>query len=571
MSGSNTAGIAGVDDYRGNEPRRTARFDKHDLICGGALLLIWLAIWIPRLHGPIDLRWDASTYYVLGTALAEGKGYRLLNEPGEIESVQYPPLLPLIVAAHQWILGSSDYVKVGSALRITYFVLSGAYLLAAYTLARKLLSPLYALLVAGLIALSFYSFLHPSDTLFTELPFALVSVLFLLCHQSGYRPLASIATGFLGAAGYLLRTAGVAVLLAWIAESLIRRRFGQAAIRAGVSAIPVLLWQAHIWRVTTSEEYHHPSYPYQRASYYYSNVTYGENSKLADTARPELGRISSRQVVRRIANNLTACPLSLAESALVDHRFGIPGHWRKSSYALTACLVLAGLTTLAGAIIVAATPQWFLSLYFAVMTGIIALTPWQDQFWRYFAPLAPLTLIFLILALLRMRHWLGRQSVNWGQILGVAATASIMVGMVLVQLIVAISFLRDLLPVSYYDANGREHRLRLLTYGSPFHSTDPAFEWIRRHAPADAIVATAVPHFAYLRSGHKAVLPPFEPDPVVASRLLDQVPVNYLVLDELGGPHISERYAVPVVEQRPNDWRLVFISPDGKTRVYQRL
>ena len=74
---------------------------RQDLICGAALLLIWLAVSIPRLNGPIDLRWDAGTYYVLGTALAEGKGYRLLNEPGEIEAVQYPPLLPLIVAAHQ--------------------------------------------------------------------------------------------------------------------------------------------------------------------------------------------------------------------------------------------------------------------------------------------------------------------------------------------------------------------------------------------------------------------------------------------------------------------------------------
>src|SRR5438132_8726577 len=70
---------------------------------GIALLLsaLVVATWLPRMHGPIDLRWDGSVYYVLGTALAEGKGYRLLNEPGEIEAVQYPPLLPAIIAAHQ--------------------------------------------------------------------------------------------------------------------------------------------------------------------------------------------------------------------------------------------------------------------------------------------------------------------------------------------------------------------------------------------------------------------------------------------------------------------------------------
>jgi hypothetical protein len=96
----------------------------------GVLLLLWLAVWISRLEGPIDFRWDASTYYVLGTSLAEDKGYRLLNEPGQIKAVQYPPVVPLIVAATQRAMGTSDYFEVGSRLRLLYFVLSGIYLLA---------------------------------------------------------------------------------------------------------------------------------------------------------------------------------------------------------------------------------------------------------------------------------------------------------------------------------------------------------------------------------------------------------------------------------------------------------
>jgi hypothetical protein len=66
-----------------------ARGRRRDFFCCTLLLLVWLAVWIPRLTGPINLRWDASAYYILGTALAEGKGYRLLNEPGEIHAVQY--------------------------------------------------------------------------------------------------------------------------------------------------------------------------------------------------------------------------------------------------------------------------------------------------------------------------------------------------------------------------------------------------------------------------------------------------------------------------------------------------
>jgi hypothetical protein len=59
------------------------------------VLLATAAHWLPRLSGPLDLRYDAGVYYILGTSLAHGDGYRLLNEPGEIQGIQYPPLLPL--------------------------------------------------------------------------------------------------------------------------------------------------------------------------------------------------------------------------------------------------------------------------------------------------------------------------------------------------------------------------------------------------------------------------------------------------------------------------------------------
>src|SRR4051795_7653121 len=98
-----------------------------EFLCLAGLLGLWLAVCLPRSEGPIDLRWDASTYYVLGTALAEGKGYRLLNEPGEIHAVQYPPLLPLIIAAHEHVLGTTNYFEVGSALRRSYFLFSGLF------------------------------------------------------------------------------------------------------------------------------------------------------------------------------------------------------------------------------------------------------------------------------------------------------------------------------------------------------------------------------------------------------------------------------------------------------------
>src|SRR5512138_811233 len=129
------------------QPRR-----RRDVCCAAALVAAVAALWATRLSGPIDLRWDAGVYYVLGTSLAEGRGYRLLHEPGAIEEVQYPPLLPAGIALLQRALGTSDAVRVGSALRLVYLVLSLACALATYALARQLLRPALALLAAWLFA-----------------------------------------------------------------------------------------------------------------------------------------------------------------------------------------------------------------------------------------------------------------------------------------------------------------------------------------------------------------------------------------------------------------------------------
>src|SRR5271166_3962248 len=126
-------------------------FRNHDVRYILLLLGLSLLTWIPRFRGPIDLRYDAGVYYILGTSLAEGKGYRLLNEPGKGQAIQYPPLLPALVAFHQRALGTSDHQRVGQWLRITYAILFTLYVLSVYVLTRKYLTPGYAFLVTLIV------------------------------------------------------------------------------------------------------------------------------------------------------------------------------------------------------------------------------------------------------------------------------------------------------------------------------------------------------------------------------------------------------------------------------------
>ena len=154
------------------------------ILCG--LLLLGAIIWLPRLNGPLDLRWDAGAYYILSTSLAGGRGYRLLNEPGNIEAIQYPPLLPSVIAIYQLAFGTSDPHRVGQALRFTFAFVFIAFVLTSYLILKCYLPIAYALLGA-LIVLVNPTTIVISDFCLSDLPFALISTLFFLFHQNQYR------------------------------------------------------------------------------------------------------------------------------------------------------------------------------------------------------------------------------------------------------------------------------------------------------------------------------------------------------------------------------------------------
>ena len=75
----------------------------------------------------------------------------------------------------------------------------------------------------------------------------------------------------------------------------------------------------------------------------------------------------------------------------------------------------------------------------------------------------------------------------------------------------------------------------------------PPVDRLRARARAGDVVAATDPQWVYLRSGLKSVFPPFDLDPARAQRLLDSVPVTFLMVDEgdLQEIHGSRRDRVP--------------------------
>jgi hypothetical protein len=537
------------------------------------LVLVALCLWLPRLRGPLDLRYDAGVYYILGTSLAEGRGYRLLNEPGVIEAIQYPPLLPAVAAVHQRLLGTGDPVVVGHSLRLTAAALFIGYAVAVFALARRMVPSPFAFLATLLALLNVYG-LVLSDYFSADVPYTAVSTFFFLAPPG-------LRSGLLAVCAFGLRTAGVALLAAWTAESVLRRRYRQAVIR-GATAVAVLgAWQGYVARVKSDPAFARPAYAYQRADYQFYNVGYLENLSYVEPFRPELGRVTARQLAARVWTNMRGMPMRLGEAATVQQEWlvGVVNRVRERlpqapipEWTVSVTLGVMSALVIGGFVLLVRQGQWLLVLYVVGSVLLMVVTPWSEQFTRYLLPLAP----FLALAFVSLPAAISARAARSGGWRWRAASGAgvALIGFVLVQRVYIVFkvFTEHHEPAVMTDRQGRVHHYPLFYYDRAWRLHNDALDWLRTTSLPRAVVATSTPYLTYIRTGLPAVMPPYEIDPVRAERLLEDVPVGYVVVDDprLEYLDVTRRYAAPVVERAGNRWLLIYATNDSGPKIYRR-
>ena len=535
------------------------------------IVILAAALWAPRLRGPLDLRYDAGVYYILGQSLAEGRGYRLLNEPGAIEAIQYPPVLPAVAALHQFVLDTSDPVVVGHALRLTMALLFLGYAFAAFALARRYLSPGFAF-AAALLAILNAQVIFLSNYFAADLPYTAVSLFFFVAP-------AGFVAGGLAVAAFGLRTAGVALLVAWAAQSLLDRRWREGAIRLAVGIVAVASWQVYVHQVKSGAEFSRPAYSYQRAPYQFYNVGYVENMAYVDPFRPELGMAGRRDLAQRLGTNLQALTTAVGEAATLERGWLVgevervrervpmlapPGWTVFATLGAMSALVIGGLVLLGRA------GYWLPAIYVAGSIALIVVTPWPGQFSRYMVPLAPILALALISVPAAIAGRARRSGSRGWRAASLAGHA--LIAFVVVQEVYTVYklFAKHHQPAVMTDASGKVHRFRLFFYDQAWRLHDDALDWLGRQPPHQAIIATSTPHLAYLRTGMRAVMPPYEVDSARAAELLAGVPVTYLIVDQLAFLDVSRRYAAPVPRAAAAEWPLVYATSDSGPRIYRR-
>ena len=214
--------------------------------------------------------------------------------------------------------------------------------------------------------------------------------------------------------------------------------------------------------------------------------------------------------------------------------------------------------------------HWIVGLYLVGAILLIALTPWPGQFIRYLVPLTPFLTLCLVYALAAASE----RAVQTGHRIWRSAQVGLLgaVGLILIQQAYTQykTYTKHYEPAVFIDAAGKRHSYRLLFHDRTWQLHDEALDWLARQAKPGEIVATSTPHWVYLRTGLQSVMPPYVADGAEADRLVNDVPVTYLIVDRLEFVDIGRRYTAPIVAHAPDQWKLIYSVNDTGPRIYRR-
>jgi hypothetical protein len=386
------------------------------------------------------------------------------------------------------------------------------------------------------------------------------------------------AASVVAVAAFFCRTIGIALFGAWIAEALGQRQLRRAAWRSLLAMICVLGWTAHVRSVENSTDYKTPAYAYQRAAYLFYNVSYATNTTYKDPFRPELGDASFRDRLARLTDNMRRVPESIGEAATSYKRLwenlgtAVASRIRfrlVPTAAISAILSIIGWMILAGAVMLLRRREWFIGYYLLFTLFLACCAPWQ-QISRYAVPLAPLLLVALLECLMSARSYLRRRG-QWAHLLRGITYAAVLLVFVEQAGTFYLVQSRYSGAESWRNSEGAWIRFPQYLFTEQDMQLEDATNWVKAHAHANDVAAAAMPQWVYLKTGLKSVMPPFVGDPGAAMRLLDSVPVRYVIVENNSRMGSSARdYMLPVLRAFPKDWRMVYASEARSVCVFER-
>jgi hypothetical protein len=390
---------------------------------------------------------DDGVYLVNALSLASGHGFRTISLPDELFQTKYPFLYPAILAV-LWKLFPAFPANL-LAFKLLSMCATAGWAYASYRLAlRETNDPVLARWIAVLL-LTFPWVVFLSATTMPETLFALASTASLLMlSEDDPRPFGGrvILGAVLASTAFLLRSAGSALILAWLIVLLSRKHWRRTAIFATTTVAltgPWLLWQAL-----------HPA-TLDFVGRYYTKFNYGH-----------LFASAGANPINALVTLATICPLG-------GIQFGL---------ASTLLNLAAGLLCLIG--LVRSFMHHKLTLPAVWFTVNIAMVfCWLFSPVRYQVPLYAIALVLLTKVAKRERA-----------------------AFVLILALCTMINVADLFKLRQITVQQGSPTWALRPPDS-WSQTIEAMAWLRNHTAGDSVVATNCDADVFLYTGRKAIRP----------------------------------------------------------------
>ncbi len=403
---------------------------------------------------------DEATYIALSHSLDQGR-YRDEFIAGSPLHAKYPPGNPLWIGAIRRLAGPSLEWLRGANLGLLILVA-----LLVGDAVRRLAGPWPGVLSVGLVSLC-PSLLDVSGTGLSEAPFVIVTVaaLWVAFRGDGRSDRDPWIVSALAFASFLIRTAGVALVVAIGIEALRRRRFRFALIYGVLSIVIVGGWFAYGVQVAGTT----------------GGSTY--SADLRHIGRPGLEAPHGRalgflvQTLGNITGYLHAMPWAL----------GIPGLHRIG--ADLPFIVLLIVVATIGFFVLAR--RWPLAAIHALVYGVVLVVwPWMDE--RLMFPVIPVVSAALVLGGLGVANALPKRMA--AGVYGLLILAPLVVG--------ASSLVRNRSMLNCDRTNPYDDPD---CFGPDARGLVAAARLIGANAADSTVVATAKPATVFYFSGHRTV------------------------------------------------------------------
>ncbi len=518
-----------------------------------SVLLLPSTIYILRLDDVAGMMVDDGWYVMLARALAEGRGYWLVNAPFEHILPLYPPgfpgLLSLIFRAgtefpdNVWVLKSVSMVAMLAVALLSYVYLN---------VDRNLPGPI-AGLAASAIALTPALVFLATSTVMTECVFTLAQLgAVVLVHRavgasSSARAMGLSVCASLAASGAMLtRSAGLAIVAAAFLFMVKERRWKCAGAFAVVAALCVLPWMVHA-------RAHAPT-PQQQDAHRGSIVYgYADQVWMRWAGAPMSGTISKVELLDRVGTNafdvfgrsiagIFVPTIFRGASESGEEVVALGGVVSFRSASMGGAAATAAISFLLSAVIVAG----FVNKSRERMTVAEILTPlalaiiliWPFWTFRFVLPLTPFLMLYFVAGLQALTRLTSKLT-------GIAHGADSLRGVRITLLSIVGLHLFD--HTGYLMAIHNPDRAASVSWLAEARDADRAMRWVKDNIPAEAVVASTNPGLLYLRTGRKTVT--F--DGSIAELLANQGEVRYVAC------------FVPVQAPNAPELELVHTSPAG--------